>query len=69
MNAIKTAISILPLMSVLYEADVIDIMPGTTPYVQITAELFRKLFPGVEKDEKNNLVTYLDGVKILAVVV
>lgn len=68
MNAIKTAISLLPLMNVLYDADVIDIMPGTEPYVHITAELFRKLFPDVEPNDKNHLVTYLDGVKILAVI-
>ena len=69
MNAIKTAISLLPLMSVLYDADVIDIMPGSVPYVQITGKMFRKLFPDVEPDDENHLVTYLDGVKILAVIV
>lgn len=69
MNAIQTAISLLPLMNVLYDADVIDIMPGSEPYVHITAKLFRKLFPYVEPNDKNHLVTYLDGVKILAVIV
>lgn len=69
MNAIKTAISLLPLMNVLYDADVIDIMPGNVPYIQITPDLFRKLFPGIEPDAKNRLVYHLDGVKILAVVV
>ena len=68
MNAIKTAISLLPLMNVLYDADVIDIMPGTNPYIHITEKMFRKLFPDVDPDEKSHLVTYLDGVKILAVV-
>lgn len=68
MNAIKTAISLLPLMGVLYDADVIDIMPGSNPYIQIDRAFFRKLFPDVSPDEKNYLVTYLDGVKILAVV-
>lgn len=69
MNAVKTAISLLPLMSVLYDADVIDIMPGRVPYIQITPDLFRKLFPDVNPDDKNHLATYLDGVKILAVIV
>ena len=68
MNAIKTAISLLPLMNVLYDADVIDIMPETNPYIHITEKMFRKLFPDVDPDEKSHLVTYLDGVKILAVV-
>lgn len=68
MNAIKTAISLLPLMNVLYDADIIDIAPGSDTYIHITASMFRRLFPDVDPDEKNHLVTYLDGVKILAVV-
>lgn len=67
MSAIKTAISLLPLMDVLYDADIIDIAPGSEPYIQITKALFLRLFPGVDPDERNHLVTHLDGVIILAV--
>lgn len=68
MNAIKAAISLLPLMTVLYDADILDIAPGSAPYIHITADLFRRLFPDVGPNDKNHLVTYLNGVKILAVV-
>lgn len=68
MNQLKTAISLLPLINVLYDADIIDIAPGTEPYIHLTESLFRKLFPEVEEDENHYLVTYLDGVRILAVV-
>lgn len=71
MNAIKTAISLLPLLGVLYNADVIDIMPGSTPYIQITPDLFRELFPDIgpkeRKDDSKEFTFYVDGVKILAV--
>lgn len=68
MNAIKLAMSLIPLINTLYDADIIDIAPGADPYIHITADLFRRLFPDVGPNDKNHLVTYLNGVKILAVV-
>lgn len=67
MNKIKLAITLLPVLSVLYEDGVIDVMPGSNPYVQMTEEAFKKLFPYIVPDEKGYLVTYLDGTKVLAV--
>ena len=67
MNDIKLAITLIPVLSALYDHDVIDIMPGEPPYIQLSEDKFRTLFPYIIPDEKKYLVTYLDGVKILAV--
>ena len=72
MNQIKLAMSLLPMLHVLYEAGVIDIAPslsGDADYIQLREETFRKLFPDVEEDEKHRLVTSLVGVTVMAVVI
>lgn len=70
MNAINLAIKLLPLMHVLLDAGIIDIQPslfGTDDYIQLNVETFNKLFPGVGANDQKQFVTYLDGVKIIAV--
>ena len=69
MNKIKLAMMLLPVLRVLYEDGVLDIVPGSDPgeheYIQLSEEVFRGLFPEVER-EVDELTTYLDGVKIMA---
>ena len=69
MNKIKLAMMLLPVLRVLYEDGVLDIVPGSVPgkheYIQLSEEVFRGLFPEVES-EGDELTTYLDGVKIMA---
>ena len=67
MNKIKLALTLLPVLQVLYDLDVIDIQPGSVPYVQLTEEAFRETFTDFH-EEHGYLVTHLDGVKILAVI-
>lgn len=69
MNKIKLAMMLLPVLRVLYEDGVLDIVPGSDTgeheYIQLSEEVFRGLFPEVER-EGDELTTYLDGVKIMA---
>ena len=69
MNKIKLAMMLLPVLRVLYEDGVLDIVPGSVPgeheCIQLSEEVFRGLFPEVESDG-DELTTYLDGVKIMA---
>lgn len=70
MNELKTSLHLLPLIRGLYLAGVIDISPGRNTdddYIQLTVEAFNKLFPDVEFDARGHLVTYMDGVRVIAV--
>lgn len=70
MNQIKTALSLLPLLHVLYEAGVIDICPslsGDNDYIQLNVKTFKTLFPYVTLDDEGRYITYLENVQILAV--
>ena len=67
MNRIKLALSLLPLLQWLYDQDIIDVMPGSEPYIQMTEDAFRETFNDIAEDG-GYLITYLSGVKILAVI-
>ena len=67
MNKIKLALTLLPVLQVLYDLDVIDIQPGNVPYIQLTEDAFRETFKDF-REEGSYLVTHLDGVTIVAVI-
>lgn len=69
MNKIQMALALLPQLSVLYESGVIDIAPSLygQGYIQLTEELFTKLFPDCEVEEDGRYRFNLNGVLIIAV--
>lgn len=70
MDELKTAISLVPLLRTLYKLDVISISPGfgdSKPYIQITADKFRKLFPDMRAGADNYYRFNYDGILIIAV--
>lgn len=68
MNKIKLALQLLPVLTVLYDGGVLDICARSSgPYIQLTEKAFVEIFGEVEPDENGYLVTYLDGVEVLAV--
>lgn len=72
MNDLKVALCMLHMIRELYRGGIIDIMPGgynpDSEYIQLNEDKFRSLFPDVEPTENGELVTYVDGIKILAIV-
>lgn len=71
MNDLKVALRLLPMFRGLYRGGVIDIAPEyneENEYIQLTEEKFRSLFPDVEPDEKGYLNTYVDGVRVSAII-
>lgn len=71
MNDLKVALCMLPMLRGLYRGGIIDIMPGYDPdseYIQLNEDKFLSLFPDVEPTENGELVTYVDGIKIFAIV-
>lgn len=66
MEELKVAISLLPIMSVLYRQGIIDIAPGTAPYIQLGKEKFVEMFPYAGPVEGRYRIV-VDGIEICAV--
>lgn len=69
MNDLKVALRMLPLVRGLYKNGVIDITTGFdgSEYIQLNESKFRSIFPDIEPDDKGYLVTFIDGVEVIAV--
>lgn len=67
MEEIEMAISLLPYLQVLYKLDVLDVQPGGKPYIQITEEKFKKLFPEMKPGADGYYRFNYNGIMVLAV--
>lgn len=67
MEEIEVARSLLPTLKLLYKAGVIDIHPGNEPYIQLTEDKFKDLFPYMRAGEDGHYRFNWNGLMILAV--